>query len=259
MIKMRVGKGPAALLGWEMGPRQDPRLVLAPRRQPAGHLGIGGPAAWEAGGPAALLPWTGPSPVRSHLAKEGERRFVPGRLHRPWPARLGQDGTGKGGLPAWLCGCQGVHALGTDGEVLQIPWPASLSQEKELPPTSQRKEKPVTYRRLHHPLSKAGVQSPACLGSIFPLVPCPLVPLEGSSLHLCSGSHVPCLLQGLGTRTSGSKQPGLPVPAVPLTALVTKPSLNCLSVRWSFVRPFDKYLQRPLPGARHCSGRWKPW
>lgn len=87
-----------------------------------------------------------------------------------------------------------------------------------------------------------------------PLSPCPLGGVLPASVL-----RIPLVLQGLGTRTSGSKQPGLPVPAVPLTALVTKPSLNCLSVRWSFVRPFDKYLQRPLPGARHCSGRWKPW
>lgn len=52
LIKMRVGKGPAALLGWEMGPRQDPRLVLAPRRQPAGCLGIGGACGLGGGRPS---------------------------------------------------------------------------------------------------------------------------------------------------------------------------------------------------------------
>lgn len=79
-IKTRVGKGPVAPLG-------GPGSVLAPPWGPAG-LGeeLAFARAWEAGGPAALLPGLDP---------QAHQILSLGVVTQPWPTRLGQGDRGS--------------------------------------------------------------------------------------------------------------------------------------------------------------------
>lgn len=138
LIKMRVGKGPAALLGWEMGPRQDPRLVLAPRRQPAGCLGIGGglrPGRREAQRPS------------SH--GQGPRQSDPTLPKREKGASFLVAFTDPG-LPGWgrmgqeRVGCQPGSAVAG----VSMPWGQTARSYRSLG------RLPSLRRRNFHPLLK---------------------------------------------------------------------------------------------------------
>lgn len=117
-----------------------------------------------------------------------------------------------------------------------------LSQEKDCPPASERKERPMACGPQHHSHCKRQSQA---LPALAPSSVCPLVPLEGSSLHLCSGSHSP----SPGTWDKAA--------AVPLMALGVTKAESQLPI--CGVEPPPCLPPGPteaLPRAGHCPRRW---
>lgn len=191
-IKIRVGKGPVAPLG-------GPGSVLAP---PRGSAGLG-----EELGVCKSLGGRRPSCPPCRAGSPGLSDLVLGGRH---PALADQAGAGRPG------------GAGQVAEMTSVPWGhmerccrlldqlSSLRKTFHLLLKEKRSQGPWPTMRSGERESKA----------LLPRLPPPLVslsprPLGGSSLHLCSESHPPCLLQGLGARTSRSRQPWLPVPTGP--------------------------------------------
>lgn len=119
----------------QAGHRQDPRLVLAPHRQPA-VSGLG-PGAWEAGGPAVLLPWMGTSQSDPTLPKREKASPFVVAFTDP-------------GLPGWgkmrqeRVGCQ----PGSEVAGMSVPWGQMVRSYRPLG------QLPSLRRRNFHPLLK---------------------------------------------------------------------------------------------------------
>lgn len=200
-IQTRLGEGPAAPVG-------GPGSVPAPPWGPAA-LGEELDVCKGLGG---RRPSCSPSRAGSSVQSD----LVLGGRH---PALADQAGAGRPG------------GAGKVAEVTSGPWRHTERCCRLLDPLSSlRKTFHLLLRekRSQGPWAtmRSGEQEPKALLPLLPppLVSCPLIPWEGPP---CICAHPPCLLQGLGARTSGSRQPWLPVPAVPRLPLLHRPRLSC--------------------------------